>query len=177
MNDKIFSYLSDPIKAKLILEVYRMEQATTTQLAEKFSEIPQATLYRHIKKMLTDGILVVADETPVRGTVEKVYALGFDFEENNGVLMEENDGQVYLQMATLYMLGILDEFKEYAEKKDIDIAGDGSGLSLAPIYATADELAELLKKIGEALLPLMNNTPGDDRKLRNLCIIVTPPKD
>lgn len=177
MNNAFLSYLSEPINAKLIVEIYKRKQITTTQLLEKFNEIPQATLYRRMQKMLKDGVLKITGENHIRGTVEKMYALNFDFEEIKRDLAEANDSEMYLQYATIYMLGILREFQEYTAKKDIDIAGDGSGLSIAPIYATTEELREALIKIGDILLPLVNNPPGEGRQLRNLCIINTPPKN
>jgi len=176
MNDKIFSHMSDPVKTKMILEIQKRERATTGQLAEEFTQIPQATLYRYLKKMLTDDIIKIVDEIPVRGTVEKVYALAFDFDENNKSIMEENDGKAYMQAATLYMLGILEEFKEYSERDDINLSGDGSGFSHAPIYATTEELVEMSTKIADIISPLMRNPSGGERKLRNICTIITPPK-
>ena len=177
MNNKLIAHLSDPVKAKLIMEIHEQERATTGQLASVFSQIPQATLYRHMKKMLSDGIIKIVDEVPVRGTVEKVYALGFDFNENNKTIMETNDGEAYFQMAALYMLGILGEFKEYAEQESVDLSGDGTGFSHVPVYATTDELVEALEQIREVLQPLMSNSYEEGRKLRNLCIITTPPKN
>jgi len=176
MNDKVFSHLSDPVKSKIIMEIHEQGRITTKQIAKIFDEIPQATLYRYIKKMHSDGILKTVDEIPVRGTVEKVYALEFDLNKNNESVIAENDGKAYLQMATLYMLGILREFKEYSDNADINLSDDGTGFSHVPIYATTDELTEILTQIKDVLSPHLSNPPGGERKLRNLCIIVTPPK-
>jgi len=177
MNDKIISHLSDPVKAKLIMEIQKQEKATTGQLSGIFSQIPQATLYRHMKKMLIDGVIKIVDEIPIRGTVEKVYALDFNFAEDNNTVIEANDGKAYFQMATLYMLGILEEFKEYADRENIDLLGDGTGFSHVPIYATTEELIEAMGKIKDILQPLISNSYEEGRKLRNLCIISTPPKE
>ena len=177
MNDKLISHLSDPVKAKMIMEIHRREHATTGQLASVFSQIPQATLYRHMKKMLSDSVIKIVDEVPIRGTVEKVYALDFDFAKNNKSVLDANDGEAYYQMATLYMLGILEEFKEYTERENIDLSGDGTGFSHVPIYATTHELTEVMVQIKDILQPLMSNSYEGGRKLRNLCIISTPPKD
>jgi len=176
MYDKIIAHLSDPVKAKLIIEIHKQERATTGQLASVFGQIPQATLYRHMKKMLLDGIIKIVDEVPVRGTVEKVYALDFNFTEINKAVIETNDGMAYFQMASMYMLGILGEFKEYADRENIDLSHDGTGFSHVPIYATTDELFEAMEKIKDILQPLISNSYEGGRKLRNLCIITTPPK-
>ena len=177
MNAKLLSCFSNPIKAKLFLEIYEQKQITTGQLLEKYNEIPQATLYRHLKKMLGDGIIKVIDENQIRGTVEKVYALGFDYDKSLKSIAEENDGEAYLQIVTQNMLGILNEFQEYTSKANINLAGDGSVFSVAPVYTTVEELTEALIKIGDVLSSLKDNQPDGKRKLHNICVISTPPKD
>jgi DNA-binding PadR family transcriptional regulator len=177
MVDKFISYLCEPLNAKLMLEVSERKQVTTAQLAEKFNEIPQATLYRRLQKMLGDGVLKVVEERQIRGTVEKVYALGFDIQENKQNLIESNDSQAYMQWVTHYMFGILQEFKEYTEKEDINIGGDGSGFSIAPIYATYQELEDTFNEIGAIVKKLKENQPSGERKLHNFCVIATPPKN
>ena len=74
MTDKIMECITNPAKCKLLLEIYSKGQATAKHLSDTFGDIPQATLYRNLKKMLNDGILKVVDETQIRGTVEKSYA-------------------------------------------------------------------------------------------------------
>lgn len=91
-------------------------------------------------------------------------------------MLEENSGEVYMQMFDQYMIGLLSEFKEYAFRKNTDILHDGSGFSTMPFYATMDELDETLKKVTEIIEPLKNNKLRQGRRMRSLAIIVTPPK-
>lgn len=177
LEDKFFLYLSEPLNAKLILEIYEQKQVTTTQLSEKFNEIPQATLYRRLQKMLADNILKIASENHIRGTVEKVYSLSLDIDESKQQLYEANNGEAYMSYIMHYMMGILQEFQKYTAKENINLKDDGIGFSIAPIYATHEELQEARVKIGEIFTSLHNNKPSEGRKLHNLCIITTPPKD
>jgi len=177
MYDKLFSHMGNPIKAKLILEIHAVKQATADQLSKKFTEIPQATLYRHLRKMLEDGILKIAGENRIRGTVEKVYALGFDFDGRVHDMLTENDGDTFLQFIAQYLQGILREFQEYALREDIDLAGDGLFHSVKPFYATKEELGEALAKMNGIIEALCAIPPGKGRKLRNFCNFVTPPKN
>ena len=64
MTDRIMECITNPVKCKLLLEIYSQGQATARHLADAFGDIPQATLYRNLKKMLNDGILKVVEETP-----------------------------------------------------------------------------------------------------------------
>ncbi len=177
MDDKFFACISDPVNARLLLEIYEQKRVTTANLLEKFTDIPPATLYRRLKKMLCDGALKVVEERPIRGTMEKVYALGYDIDARWKEMGETNDGKAYLQLVTLSLLGILKEFQEYTARADIDLKGDGTGFYVAPVYATYEELTAALNKIGEALDALKNNAPGEGRKFRNICIAITPPKN
>lgn len=177
MDDKFFSYISEPLNAKLLLEIYEQKHITTAMLAERFSEVPQATLYRRLQKMLADDILKIVEENHIRGTVEKVYALNYDIDANWKKMAETNDGKALLQFINYTMLGILREFSEYTARENIDIKGDGTGLFIAPVYATYDELKSTLDKIVEILTGLKDNKPDGERKLRNICITITPPRD
>ena len=97
MTDKLMDCITNPVKCKLLLEIYSKGKTTAKHLADIYNDIPQATLYRHIKKMLSDGILQVVEETQVRGTVEKTYALAYDNNSNMENMVEENSGELYMQ--------------------------------------------------------------------------------
>ena len=104
MTDKIMECITNPVKCKLLLEIYAREQATAKHLSDTLDDIPQATLYRHLKKMLSDGILKVTEETPVRGTLEKTYALAFDLGSDFETILAENSGTLYMQTFTQDLL-------------------------------------------------------------------------
>ena len=177
ITSKFLTYLSEPLNAKLIIEMMERSGFTASQLLETFKDTSQATLYRRLQKMLKDGILKVVGENQIRGTLEKVYALDFDMKEVERKLAKDNDGEAYMRLVTYYTLGILKEFDEYTSRDGINIAEDGSGCSIAPIYATHEELRSALIKIGEVITELQGHKPDGKRKLRNLCVITTPPKN
>ena len=70
-------------KAGLILHPVRIQiitamstqRMTARELSEVMPDIPQTTLYRHLNALLRGGVIQVVEEYPVRGTVERVYAL------------------------------------------------------------------------------------------------------
>jgi len=176
MDSKLLSCVGNPVRLKLFQEIYLNRRMTTGQLQQKFGGIPQATLYRHLKKMLADGAIKVAEENRIRGAVERVYAPGFDYGESLGGIVAENDGQALFQIASGHMLGLIREFQEYAEKEDIDLRADGSLVTAVSVYATADELKEALEAVAAAVAPLAANGPDGKRKLRSISLIVTPPR-
>ena len=67
MDQKIMDCFANPIKCKLLLEIYASGQTTAKRLSELYSDIPQATLYRYLKRMTDEGILKIVGENPIRG--------------------------------------------------------------------------------------------------------------
>lgn len=176
MEQKMMDCFTHPIKCKLLLELYSGGQATAKQLAEVYSDIPQATLYRYLKRMTNDGILKVVEEHQVRGTVEKTYAVTQSLDANEEEMFGEISGDAYMQMFMQYVFGFIRRFQEYCKRPDIDIPKDQSGFSLAPIYATDEELAAALKGYAKIIQPLYKNKPTPDRKSRTLGLIISPPE-
>ncbi len=163
LNEKIMECISNPAKSRLLIEIMRRGEVTAKYLAEKCSDIPQTTLYRNLKRMTDDGLLKIVNETPIRGTVEKTYALTFDPSDPPSVLGEN---QYFLTFAKI--------FQEYCETPGIDIKKDRSGLSLSHVYLTDEELEKVVSDIAQILYPLQDNKPEPDRKLRTVGLIISP---
>ena len=123
--------------------------------------------------MTDDGLLKIVNETPIRGTVEKTYALTFDPSDPPSVL-GENSGAIYMQMFFQYFLTFAKIFQEYCETPGIDIKMDRSGLSLSHVYLTDEELEKVVSDIAQILYPLQDNKLEPDRKLRTVGLIISP---
>lgn len=177
MTDKIMECITNPVKCKLLLEIYSQGRATAKHLSDTLGDIPQATLYRNLKKMLNDGILKVVEETQVRGTLEKTYALALDLNSDFETILAENSGTLYMQLFTQYFLGFAKQFREYCKSPDINIKEDMSGLSLSHLYLSDEELTELIKGISNLISPVAKNEPKAGRKLRTIGVIVSPPEN
>lgn len=177
MTDKLMECITNPVKCKLLLEIYSRKQATAKQLASIHSDIPQATLYRNLKKMLSDGILKVANETQVRGTVEKTYEIAFDLKSDLDAIPEKNSGELYMRAFMQYIMGFASQFQQYCQSSNINIKKDMSGFSLSPMYLSDEELLEMVTKISAILNAAGGNTPNAGRKLRTIGLIITPPEN
>lgn len=177
MTDKVMECITNPVKCKLLLEIYSKEKATAKYLSDALGDIPQATLYRNLKKMLNDGILKVVEETPVRGTVEKTYALAFNINEDFEAILAENSGTLYMQLFMQYFFGFAKQFQAYCQSPDINIKEDMSGFSLSHLYLSDDELTDLIKSISNVVHAAEKKGPKAGRKLRTIGVIVSPPEN
>jgi len=174
MTDKLMDCVTNPVKCKLLLEIYSQGKATAKHLSDTYNDIPPATLYRHLKKMLNDGILQVIDETQVRGTVEKTYALAFNIHDGMEAMLEENSGELYMQYFMQYIMGFAKQFHQYCHSPNINIKEDMTGFSLSPLYLSDEELTALVTNISQIIGAVKNNEPKPNRKLRTIGVIISP---
>ncbi len=66
--------LLHPIRLRIV-QALAGRPMTPRHIKEKLHDVPQASLYRHLSQLLAGGLIQVVDQQPVRGTVERTYAL------------------------------------------------------------------------------------------------------
>jgi len=176
-SGKLMKYFTNPVACKLFYDIETHGQTTAKDIGSRNKEIPQATLYRYLNKMVNDGLLTVVDEKQIRNVKEKTYAVSIDYKAEIAKMISENSGEGYLGLFRQFCNGLINEFQTYVETDSIDILNDGSGFRVTPFYATTDELKELAEKIKETIKPYHENKPSPNRQMRNVAIIFTPPTD
>jgi DNA-binding PadR family transcriptional regulator len=177
MEQNIMDCLINPIKIKLLLEIHSKGRLTAKQLSEIHGDIPQATLYRYLKRMTGDGVLKVVDENQIRGTIEKTYALAVDLNAGMREMLETNSGEAYMRMFMNFLFSFIKQFQEYCKKPEINLIEDRSGFSVSPIYATDQEMDSSIREYAKIVEVLSNNPATTDRKLRTVGLIIAPPEE
>jgi DNA-binding PadR family transcriptional regulator len=177
MNKKLLDCWVHPIKSKIYFELLTEKESTAKAIGNKHPHIPQATLYRHLKGMVDDDILIVAKERKVRNLTEKVYELAPGIKDELAQFIEENPKENISFVIQETMICLLGEFSAYFQKENIDPLDDGIGLFVMPFYATTEELKECGAKLQEVMKPYLEAKATPQRKLRNFARIFTPPRD
>jgi DNA-binding HxlR family transcriptional regulator len=174
---EIMDCIVNPVKSQIILSIQEKGECTAKELLSSQNDIPQATLYRTLNRLVDSGILKIVAENKVRAVTEKVYALNESFLNVNQSIIEQNDGEAYFKLFTNFIIVLMKEFQSYAEKPSINIIKDVSGFSAAPIYATGEEMIEIGNKFKEIIAPYQTrNTSSKEQNMRILATIITPPK-
>ncbi len=75
MDYRLLSGLLNPLRMKIMQVVMTHTTVTKGDIAEELADVPPATLYRHLNKMVEDNILEVCGENKKRGTYEKIYQI------------------------------------------------------------------------------------------------------
>lgn len=163
-----------PIRLRIILAISG-RQMTAQDLAGALPNVAQATLYRHINALVEGEILTVVDERPVRGTVEKTYALPegqpyhLTAEDLAGLGPED-----HMHYFTVFVAALLSDFAAYLQREQIDLAADGVGYQSVPLYLNDGELQELAAGINALVIPLLANGPGEGRARRIFSTVMIP---
>jgi uncharacterized protein YcaQ len=136
--------------------------------------VPLPSLYRHLNKLLESGILAIADEHRVRGTVERVYGLA----ERQADLTPDDLAQAsrddHMRYFTTFAASLLDDFARYLEQDHVDLVADGVGYSQAPLHLSDQEFEEVVTQIRALFTRFQANEPGPTRRRRTFSTIILP---
>jgi|SRR5579871_1927389 len=164
--------ITHPVRARLILAIAG-RALTTQQIAMLLPDIPRASLYRHIQELATADVLMVVEETRIRGTVEKTYAVRpgatlLSLEDVRNAGHEE-----YLSRTIGYLSGITYIYQAYLAERE-DGFPEEVMVRWFPLYLTTDEFQTLKHQLLELFKPLHANAPTLERRRRIISILGVP---
>jgi DNA-binding PadR family transcriptional regulator len=173
MKESKVDVILHPVRMRIIQNLIN-QQLTSQQLKEMLPDIPQASLYRNIKKLVEAEVIGIVDEIPIRGTVEKVYSvndqhLSITPEEMNNLSREEHMG-----FFINFMANLMGEFERYLSKEKIDLIADGVSFRQTPLYLSDAEFAQFVSDLRAAYAKVTPNKPDKGRKKRTLATIIIP---
>ena len=175
-----------PVRMRILMLLSGSPGMTPQQMADHMNDIPQATLYRHISRLYHGGLLSVVEERPVRGTLEKVYALNMASDKQNisteDALNEINQmsKEEHLRYFTTFMLTVLDDFSHYLNRGGNgtpNLVSDGVGFHKLVLFMSDEEFASFAAALNQALAPFLHleNTP--ERRKRLFTTVMMPSED
>jgi len=169
--------LLHPIRMRILIAIAGRE-LTVQQLAEHLTDVPQATLYRHVKVLADNQLLVVSHEKPVRGTLERTYRLNEAVHSFRASSFEAASAQDHMRYFLMFISSLLADFARYRKRSEhagtLDVVKDGVSYSTAPLNLTDEEFRRLQMALYAAVAPFLNNPATPDRQRRLFTSIVIP---
>jgi len=166
--------LLHPIRMRIIQGLVDQE-LTPLQLTETLTDVPQATLYRHLNKLVEGGIVKVVSERQVRGTVEKVYTVVNGAARLSPADIANTSREDHMRYFTTFVASLLHDFSGYLHQEtEIDFLKDRVGYTQVPLYLTDAEFLKMAAELQVVLLPLTANKPGPERRRILLTTILMP---
>ena len=162
---EIAEVVMNPIRQRIFQYFLLHETGTVKELKKALSDIPNASLYRHIKILVDHSILIVVGENRIRGTVESVYRL------NKDALATEDESGNAVQMS---LLSICASFARYFAGDDVDPKRDMLLLTSCTLLLTDEEFSGFLSEINEIALKYMKAEANESSKMRQVTLISAP---
>jgi DNA-binding transcriptional ArsR family regulator len=161
-----------PIRARI---VYAVEGRTMTpqQLAQEVPDVPQATLYRHIKKLKAAGVLVVAEERQVHGAVERTYRIDPSTVMIDTEKLASNKDKTN-RYFEVYLSCLRQAFSRYTRQPRFDLKQDGIRFYSEFAFLSDEEQIALNHDIRELIAAAQRNAPARNRRRRCVSYIALP---
>ena len=166
--------LLHPVRLRIVQAFLGDRALTTSQLRAELPDVPPASLYRHVAKLVENDVLSVVAQRRVRGALERTYVLRaatarIDTDEVAKMTPEE-----HLQAFLAFVAGLIGDAERYLARPHIDPARDGASYNLAGLWLSDGELLEFLRDLYIVVQPRTANPPRHDRTRRILATVLLP---
>lgn len=172
MAEKKFAeVIMNPVRQRIAQYLMVHEKGTAGEIGAELSDVPTASLYRHLKVLLEADCISVVEERKVRGTVEKTYGL---------VMQPMGDAPGKEDIAGLVeqsLFALMASFRRYFAREDTDPIKDCISVASSTLLLTDEEYMEMLGKIGNIINGYVLNKPEPGRKPRQFTIVSLPAGD
>ena len=164
--------LLHPVRMRIVQILASSGPCTARLIDEALSDVPQTTLYRHLGRLVEVGLLDVISERPVRGSVEKTYALAGSTDSPTQTAADataEDHFRAFLSVVAVQLGSV----SRYLDQGAQDLVRDGVTWQAAPAWLSDDELAELQVIFRDAL----SRPASPNRRLRLIALSTLPALD
>ena len=155
----------NPVRQRIFQYFLLHETGTVKEIRKALPDVPNASLYRHIRILAEHSILLVVGENRIRGTVESVYQL------NRDALATADESGNAVQMS---LLGICASFARYFARGNVDPKKDMLLLTNCTLLLTDEEFSSFLSEINEIAIKYMGVKVTEHSKTRQITLISSP---
>jgi hypothetical protein len=166
--------LLHPLRLRIVQAFLGERQLTTGQLRAELGDIAPATLYRQVAVLVKAGVLLAVDERPVRGTIERTYALSMQDAQVSAEGLRAMRPEDHRRAFMGFIAGLIADFDNYLDTGDVDLERDVAGYRSIGLWLTNEEMIRLVAEIGAAVQSRVMNHPAPGRTRRMLSTVLIP---
>jgi hypothetical protein len=166
--------LLHPLRLRIVQAFLGERALTTSALIAELADIPAASLYRQVARLVDAGVLMVVAERRVRGTSERTYMLRLSAATIGPDQLATMSADDHRQAFMAFVAGLLGDFDRYLGRGNIDLVRDGVSYRIAGLWLDDAEFSELLRELARVLAPRLAKPPRSGRKRRILATILLP---
>jgi Helix-turn-helix domain len=164
--------LLHPVRLRIVQAFLGDRALTTSALSAELSDVPAASLYRHVARLVHAGVLQVVAERRVRGAVERTYVLRLAAASIGPDEVAAMTADEHRQAFMAFVAGLLADVDRYLQRGDIDPLRDQVSYQMAGMWLDDDEYADLLRELVRLLHPKLANAPRKGRRRRILATVL-----
>jgi hypothetical protein len=164
--------LLHPVRLRIVQAFLGDRALTTSQLSAELSDVPAASLYRHVARLVHADVLQVVAERRVRGAVERTYVLRLAAASIGPDEIASMSADDHRQAFMAFVAGLLADADRYLERPGFDPLRDQVSYRLAGMWLDDAEYAELLRDLVRVLQPRLANAPKKGRRRRILATVL-----
>jgi hypothetical protein len=170
-----------PAKADIVLHPIRFRilmiasgrRVSAQQIISGLPEVPQASAYRHIARLVEAGILQAVEEVTPRGTVEKTYTLPDQAADLSREEMAPVSSEDHMRYFTAFATLMLSQFRAYLDRKDRG-GKDGGWYWSEAVCLTDAEYEHFVKALKAIEGLAVSHEPSPERRRRLIFTAIIP---
>ncbi|HEX4107891.1 MAG TPA: helix-turn-helix domain-containing protein [Solirubrobacteraceae bacterium] len=166
--------LLHPVRLRIVQAFLGDRALTTSDLRDELPDVPPASLYRHVARLVEAGVLAVVSERRVRGAVERTYVLRVSAASITPDEVERMSREDHRHAFMAFVAGLLGDADRYLAREDFDPARDGAAYRLVGLWLDDGEFAEFLRELNAVILTRAANAPTPGRRRRILGTVLLP---
>ena len=166
--------LLHPVRLRIVQAFLGDRALTTSELRAELPDVPAASLYRQVARLVAAGVLAIVAERRVRGAVERTYVLRTAAARINVDEVASMTPEEHRQVFLAFVAGLIADFDRYLARDDFNPARDFAGYNLAGMWLDDSEMLDFSRELLRVVQPRLANAPRPGRKQRILATVLLP---
>ncbi len=172
-NARIVETVLHPGRLRIVHALMDRE-LTARQLSAELSDIPQASLYRHVGRLVDAGVLRVTREERVRGGTQRTYTVVKSAVTLGPRDLDTASSADHQRYFAAFVGALVAGFEQYLRTTDADPTRDGVAYQQIPVWITPAESRQLAAAITDLVQPLRMRTHGRRRRRATFAMVLHP---
>jgi Helix-turn-helix domain len=171
--------LLHPVRLRIVQAFLGDRALTTAQLRAELSDVPAASVYRQVARLVDAGVLSVVAERRVRGAVERTYVMRAAAARISADEVAKMSPDEHRQAFLAFVAGLIGDAERYLARPDVDPLRDGASYNMAALWLTEHELLEFARELYTVVQPraAYGPKPGRNRLLFATVLLPTDGAD
>ncbi len=166
--------LLHPVRMRLVNAMHAAGMLTTSELCARLPDLPKATVYRQVARLVRGGVFEIESARQVRGAVERRYRLAA-----GGAVVDAKDARFmtredHRRGFTAAMAALIADFNVYLDRGAADPLADEVSYRQFTLWLRPAERSQLILDVLRTLRARMNNKPGTGRDPYMLSTVLFP---